>query len=888
VVTPAYQQYLQLKRQHPDCVLFFQLGDFYETFDDDAKTLSTVCDVVLTSRDFGKTGRRPLAGVPVRSADGHLARLVGAGYKVAVVDQVQQTGGPATTLRNSQLAAARAGAGPAPKTERGLFERVVAKIVTPGTVLDPAMLEAKANNYLMSIVTEGKEAGLAYADISTGEFFCMETPVERLETEIERIGPAEILLPDGAECPGASIRPLVTELSTWQYELSSARDAILKQFEVATLEAFGCADSPLAVRAAGGLLAYLRDTQPGSLKLLSPLITVSGERTMTLDAPTRRNLELSRGLRTEGANRAAAGANRAGTLLSVLDLTKTAMGGRLLRRWMFAPLLDLEPLLARQGMVAALYGDAILRANLDGNLAKLADIERILQRVHGGQAGPREVAALRRSLEMVPAILESISGDPDLALLAGRIDACADVAERISKTIFDDPPPVLADGGVIRPGWSSELDGLVASGKDGRAYIASLERRERERTGIASLKVGFNKVFGYYIEISHANISKVPPEYIRKQTLVGAERYITPDMKEVEALVLNSQEKIVELETRLFKELCQRIGEARERIRETAIALAELDVYVSLAETAVRRGYVRPELNEGDEIVIRGGRHPVVETTLEDQSFVPNDTLLSCDEAQLLILTGPNMAGKSIYIRQVALIVLLAQIGSFVPADSATIGIVDRIFTRVGAQDDPTAGQSTFMVEMAETANILHHATSRSLIILDEIGRGTSTYDGLAIARAIVEYIHDHPRLGAKTLFATHYHELSALEGLFPRVRNYRMDVLEDGERVVFLHRVVAGGADRSYGIYVARLAGIPRHVIQRAEEILNELEEKAAISKPAQRDRAAAKAGRQLALLPLEHPLVEQLTSLNVDAMTPLEAMQKLYELQKQARGKR
>jgi DNA mismatch repair protein MutS len=866
-MTPAYRQYLAFKKQYPDCILFFQLGDFYETFDDDAKTVAEICDIVLTSRGFGPNDRRPLAGVPVRSADLYLAKLVAAGRKVVVVDQVERTGGPGTTLRNAQAAAARAGVGPAPKGGKALFERYVSRVVTPGTALDPAMLDAKANNYLVALLPEGEWAGIAAADVSTGEFFCLQVPEDLVAPELERLAPAEIVLPRRAPAP--LVRAAITERDPWQFDLATAREAIFRHFEVATLEPFGCADQPLAARAAGALLAYLSEMGRGTLGKLTKLVTANPERTMTLDAPTRRNLEIAQG-----------GRSGAGSLVGVLDLTRTPMGGRLLRRWLLAPLTDRAAAQARQDIVAALYDNTLLRADVIAGLGRVADLERLAQRIAGGHAGPREVVALRRSLEAIPALAAALAADPRLGVLAARLDPCSAVRDRIAAAIRDDPPAQISDGGVIRPGYSSELDELVEASRDGRAYIAGLERRERERTGIASLKVGFNKVFGYYLEVSHANASRVPAEYIRKQTLVGAERYITPEMKEVEARVLNAQEKILAVETRLYRELCGFIAERIEELRATAAAIAELDVVAALAEVAVRHGYCRPTLDDGDRIEIRAGRHPVVETTLSGERFVPNDLVLSCDDAQIVILTGPNMAGKSVFIRQVALIVLLAQIGAFVPAREARIGMVDRIFTRVGAQDDPSAGQSTFMVEMAETANILHHATRRSLIVFDEVGRGTSTYDGLAIARAIVEHLHDHPRLGAKTLFATHYHELTALERQLPRVRTYRMEVLEEGDRVVFLHRVAPGGADRSYGIYVAKIAGVPRAVVQRAEEILHELEQKAAAAPAGKRP----KGNGQLPLLPVGGSLLEELATLDVDSLTPLEAITRLYELRERA----
>jgi DNA mismatch repair protein MutS len=668
----------------------------------------------------------------------------------------------------------------------------------------------------------------------------------------------------------------VTPYEPWRFNLDTAQRALLEHFGVATLDGFGLAGMPLAVEAAGAIVQYLGETQRAALSQLTQLASYSTSQFMVLDAYTRRNLEIFETTRSRSVK---------GSLLGVLDLTQTAMGGRLLRRWLGQPLLDLTQLTTRQETIQAFYNNTPLRTEVIALLRQVGDLERLANRAGQRIATPRDLVALRHTLAVVPRLQKAIA-DCRLPIADWQIENLPEVAALIAQAIVDDPPATLADGGVIRPGFSAELDGLHAASKNAKQWIAGLERQERTRTGIKNLKVGYNKVFGYYIEVTSSNLAQVPTDYIRKQTLVGAERFITPDLKEYESLVLNAQERIVELETQVFRQVLDQVAAATPRLLATARALAELDVFAALAEVAIRHSYVRPTLDNSEEIRIQAGRHPVVETALTDEPFVPNDTFLSTQDAQLIVLTGPNMAGKSTYLRQVALIVLMAQIGSFVPAEKATIGLVDRIFTRVGAQDDIATGQSTFMVEMVETANILHHATRRSLIVLDEIGRGTSTYDGLAIARAVVEFIHNHPRLGAKTLFATHYHELTELAKVLPRVRNFNVAVAEEGDRVVFLRRIVPGGADRSYGIHVAQLAGLPRSVIHRAEEVLENLEkdEKGRGRRERLRQEMAA---AQLAMFPsAPHPVVEDLQKLDVDSLSPLEALTKLYELQEKAKG--
>lgn len=855
-MTPVRRQYLQIKKQYPGTIVFFRLGDFYETFDEDAKIVSKVCDIVLTSRPVGKNQRVPLAGVPYHAVEGYIAKLIKAGHKVAIVEQVGE------------------------QPMRGLMPREVIRVITPGTVVEPTLLEEKRNNYLTALIIEDNKAGIAYADITTGEFATTQLSREDIEQivieELERLHPAECLIPDTSNPPGGQSTPSpayhFTKYESWRFELGNARQALLDHFGVASLAGYGCEGLPLAVRAAGVIVQYLRETQKAALAQLNDLRTYSTSEFMTLDASTRRNLELTQTIRTGAVK---------GSLLGVLDATVTAMGGRLLRQWLNQPLLDVGKLEQRLDAVEALYRDTPTRTKVIALLKELSDLERLTSRVVQRIAVPRDLVGIRQSLEKVPQIREALLQLRDthpLQTLLSQLDPCEEITSLIGEAIVDDPPATLASGGVIKPGFSAELDGIIAASRDAKNWVANLEQAERKRTGIKNLKVGYNKVFGYYIEVTKSNLDAVPEEYIRKQTLVNAERFITPELKEYESLILNAQERILDIEARIFHEVCDQVAAAAERLLSTARALAHLDVYAALAEVAIRNNYVRPILTDGDEIEIIAGRHPVVELTRREEPFVPNDVHLSPEE-MILIITGPNMSGKSTFLRQVALIVLMAQIGSFVPADEARIGLVDRIFTRIGAQDEIWAGQSTFMVEMIEMANILHHATNRSLLILDEIGRGTSTYDGLSIAWAVVEYIHNHPRLRAKTLYATHYHELTELANLLPRVRNYNVAVAEEGDRVIFLHKIVPGGADRSYGIHVAQLAGLPKTVIHRAEEILKELERDS--RRAPIRPRRIAEI-RQLALFPETNPIIEELKKLDLESMTPLEALNKLYELQR------
>jgi DNA mismatch repair protein MutS len=862
MTTPMREQYLEIKRRYPDAIVLFRLGDFYETFDEDAKVVAQVCDIVLTSRPVSKKQRIPMAGVPHHAVEGYIAKLINAGHKVAIADQVGN------------------------EPVKGLMAREVSRVITPGTVVEPELLEEKRNNYLASLVVEENRAGLAYVDITTGEFATTQFDGGRAHQlarqELARIQPAECLVPEGSMSGvegagfGDESVTVFTPYDSWRFEAGNARRALVEHFGVATLQGYGCEGLPLAIGAAGGIVQYLSEMQRAALDHLDSLFTYSTAEFMTLDPATRRNLELTQTIR---------GRKVEGTLLGVLDATVTPMGARLLHRWLNQPLLSVERLNQRLDAVEALHQRGPLRAELMGLLKGLRDLERLSNRVVQGVVGPRELLTLRQGLEVVPSIRKALAALAEEEDVWGEVleelDPCQDTAELIEQAIDEEAPAVLSSGGVIAPGFSAELDGITSSAREAKQWVAGLESRERKRTEIKSLKVGYNKVFGYYLEVTKPHLDKVPEEYIRKQTLVNSERFITPELKEYETLILNAEERTTDLEAAIFRQVCQQVAGQSSRIMDTARAVAHTDVYLALAEVAATNRYVRPVLTEGGEIEIVAGRHPVVELTQREEPFVPNDLRLASNDGQIIVLTGPNMSGKSTYLRQVALIVLMAQMGSFVPADEARIGVVDRIFTRIGAQDEISAGQSTFMVEMVETANILHHATDRSLLILDEIGRGTSTYDGISIAWAVVEYIHNHPRLRAKTLFATHYHELTELARTLPRVRNYNVAVAEEGDNVVFLRRIVPGGADRSYGIHVAELAGLPKVVIGRAQEILRRLEEGASRVPGA---RAGDVTVQQLPLFNVaSHPVLEELKRLDLTTMSPLEALNRLYSIQQE-----
>jgi len=850
-VTPIRQQYLEIKKNYPNAILFFRLGDFYETFDEDAEITARELDIVLTSRNVAKGVRVPMAGIPYHAVENYLARLIEKGYHVAICEQVGD------------------------QPIKGLFPRKVVRVVTPGTIVEPGLLPGDANNYLAAVVLDDERAAVSYADITTGEFAVTELPLEALRAELVRLRPAEILYPD-QQILQNGLPGHLTPWPAWRFEPGKCEEALLTHFNAATLEGFGLKGHSLATRAAGAIVQYLKETQPEALNLLVALRHYSLNEFMTLDAATRRNLELTETLRS------AQGGERKGSLLGVLDHSVTPMGKRLIHQWVSQPLLNLEKIRQRQEGVQCFFDHGLERAELRAALKPLGDLERLTNRILAGHAQPRDLVALRDTLKRLPAILSILQNLQASSLPTAALDPCEEEYRLLQAAIADDPPATLQNSGIIRPGYSAELDSVIEASRHAREWIAGLEAAERERTGIKTLKVGYNKVFGYYIEISRAAAQQAPREYIRKQTLVNAERFITPEMKEYEALVLNAEERIREIELRLFREVCAQLAKSAGKLLATARALAEVDTLAALAEAAALGGYTRPEVHEGSEIEIREGRHPVVEQSLSGERFVPNDLIFEKGEI-VRVITGPNMSGKSTYLRQAAIIVLMAQMGSFVPAASAKIGLVDRIFTRIGAQDEIHAGQSTFMVEMIETANILHHATARSLLILDEIGRGTSTYDGLSIAWAVIEYIHNHPHLRAKTLFATHYHELTQLAELLPGVRNYNVAVSEADGKVVFLHKIVPGGADKSYGIHVAQLAGLPKPVITRAGEIMAELEKTTGRAV-----KINPHAVQQIALFPETNPLLDELKKLDINSLSPIEALNKLYEWKNKFTGNR
>ncbi|NPV09328.1 MAG: DNA mismatch repair protein MutS [Anaerolineae bacterium] len=864
MTTPMRRQYLDLKRQHPDAILFFRLGDFYETFDADAEVVARVCGITLTSRPVGKDTRVPLAGVPYHSAEGYIARLLQAGYRVAVAEQ-------------------------SPDDDEGsLMQRQVVRVVTPGTITEEGMLSPQSNNYLAALVREGGHLGLAYADISTGEFCVEELPSgdePALRDALARVQPAECVLLQDDSPSWAVIQSMsipATRRESWCISHEHAVELIFSHFGATTLVPFALEDRPAATRAVGLCLLYLAETQPAASRTLAALRMVTRTEHLQLDATAQRTLEL-----TETARSGVAG----GSLLKVLDQTATPMGARLLRRRLLQPLARAEEIERRLDGVDCFFGQDTARSRVREILRQVPDLERLGARLSQGSVTPRSALSIAAACRRVTSLIRvlatadlSLKGEADEA--ARALDDCADVAEAIEAAVAPDAPATLNSPGIIRPGYSAELDRIVERATGARRLLAELEERERQRTGLKALRVGHNNVFGYYLEVPRAQAARVPPDYVRKQTLVSAERYFTEELKTLEADVYGAQERRLALERELWDDLARRLAAHAARLLATSRALAVLDVLTTLAEVARVYGYCRPEVNNSDRIEIREGRHPVVERSLtfHRRSFVPNDTELSNSEEAILILTGPNMAGKSTYLRQVALIVLMAQAGSFVPAAEARIGLVDRIFTRIGAQDELAAGQSTFMVEMIEVASILRQATPRSLVILDEVGRGTSTYDGMAIARAVVEHLHNSPGLGCRTLFATHYHELTDLEQYLPRVRNYNVAVAEESDRVVFLHRIVRGGADRSYGIHVARLAGVPMPVLERAAEVLGVLE--AQTQQPTAPPLLTPSA-RQLGLFSsAADSLVRELAQLPVEAMTPIEALNHLDILRKQARA--
>ena len=803
-LTPAMAQYMRFKEQHPDAILLFRMGDFYETFYDDAVVASQLLGLTLTARNNGRGGSNiPLAGVPHHALDAYLARLIRAGKKVAICEQMEP-----------------------PQKGKKVVHREVVQVVSPGTVLSDELLDQKRNNYLVGIFVAGDQLGMAVADLSTGMFKASERTADDLWETLARMGPAEVLVPESwakdneaefkAQVPGA----LLTQLEDWHFEYRYAYDALKEHFKVASLKGFGCDDLTVGVRAAGGVLCYLHENQKGAVSHMTRLARERTESAMELDLVTQRNLELISTIQD---------GRREGTLFGVLDKTCTPPGARTLRAWLSQPLLAVPRIEARLDAVQALVESPADRDDARTALRRVGDLERLMSKICCNRANPRELVALRRSLEAVVPLRKALRVFQADLLVRARDHGMPDLTELIdliAHTLEDDPPAQTADGGYIRTGYHAELDELRAISSGGRDWVAKLQADEREKTGIASLKVGYNKAFGYYIEVTKVNQDKVPAYFVRKQTLVNAERYITPELKDWEAKILGADERAKDLERDLFAALREKVAEWVEPVQRTALSVATVDVLSALAEVASANDYARPRVDEGVRIDIAEGRHPAVEQLLPGGQFVPNDLTMDGESDQILLITGPNMSGKSTILRQAGLIVLLAQIGSFVPARQARIGVVDRIFTRVGASDNLARGESTFLVEMNEAANILNNATPKSLVLLDEIGRGTSTFDGLSIAWAMTEHLHNAERLRPRTLFATHYHELTELEDLLPRVKNYSVAVREAGDTIAFLHRLVPGGCDHSYGIEVARLAGMPAEMIARAKEILNRLEQ--------------------------------------------------------------
>lgn len=860
-LTPMMQQYMEIKNQHKDKILFFRLGDFYEMFFDDAITASKELEITLTGRDCGQEERAPMCGIPYHAAESYIAKLIEKNYKVAICEQVED-----------------------PALAKGIVKREVIKIVTPGTVTDSSMLDEKNNNYLMSIYADNRHVSISYVDLSTGEFFCTSTEAAELITvknEIARINPAEIVA-------NIEISDIKKQFSSYNlldkryYNLEDCIRRLKRQFGVTNLEGLGI-DNEYLARGAGSILLYLDEIQKVNLSNINYIRNYSISSFMILDQSTRRNLELSETIR---------GKSRKGALLSVIDRTSTAMGGRKLKNWLEKPLLSTTDINNRLDAVDELYHDFLKREEIKEYLKSMYDIERLGTRIALGTANAKDIIAFKHSIRNLPYIKTMLSDCTSTLLceIHNSIDVLQDIYALIEASIIDEPAFTLKEGNLIKEGYLEELDKIREGAINGKRWIAELEQKEKEKTGIKSLKIGFNKVFGYYIDITKANLSSVPEYFIRKQTLANSERYITPELKKLEDMVLGAEDKLIELEYQTFISIRNQIAGHIRRIQQTASCLSDLDCLCSFAEVSQKNGYVKPEINNEDRLIIENGRHPVVEAQNKDLKFVPNNTELDNDENRMLIITGPNMAGKSTYMRQTALITLMAQIGCFVPATRAEIGVVDRIFTRVGASDDLASGQSTFMVEMSELANIINNATSKSLIILDEIGRGTSTFDGLSIAWAVVEYIADKTKLGAKTLFATHYHELTELEDKIEGVKNYCVTVEEKGKDIVFLRKIARGGASGSYGIQVARLAGIPEALLERSNEILSVLEK----SEKTNRTEISVKQRRKKPVLNDYEPnlfnygsfsLAEEIKSLDISNMTPIQALNKLLELQNKAK---
>ncbi len=876
--TPMMQQYLLTKQEYKDCILFYRLGDFYEMFFEDAVIASKELELTLTGKNCGMEERAPMCGVPHHALEGYLNKLVAKGHKVAICEQVED-----------------------PKLAKGIVKREVIRIVTPGTNMDIQALDEGKNNYIMSIAYLGDRYGISLADVSTGDYFVTEVDSERkLMDEIHKSAPAEIICNESFYMSGADLSDLehrlgitIYALEPWYFSDETAKSALREHFKAESLEGLGLADYDCGVIAAGALLRYLYETQKNSLSHISAIRPYSTGKYMLIDSSTRRNLELVETLREK---------QKRGSLLWVLDKTKTAMGARMLRSYVEQPLIDRDAITKRQDAIGELNENVITRDELREYLAPIYDLERLVTKVTYLSANPRDLISFKNSIGMLPHIktlLADFSGE-QLREIFSDLDTLEELHQLIDRSIGEDPPISVRDGGILKDGYSKEVDSYRSAKTEGKTWIAELEAKEREKTGIKNLKIKYNKVFGYYLEVTNSYKNLVPDYFTRKQTLANAERYITPELKELEDMILGAEDKLINLEYELFCEVRDRIAAEVIRIQRTAKAIAKLDVFASLAVTADQNHYCRPKITENGVIDIKGGRHPVVEKMIDNDLFIENDTYLDNGSHRISIITGPNMAGKSTYMRQTALIVLMAQIGSFVPASSADIGIVDRIFTRVGASDDLASGQSTFMVEMTEVANILRNATSHSLLILDEIGRGTSTFDGLSIAWAVVEHISNPKLLGAKTLFATHYHELTELEGKLNNVNNYCIAVKEKGDDIVFLRKIVKGGADKSYGIQVAKLAGVPNTVIERAKEIVEQLiaNDIAAVARGIAVDGSVGRKKKealdevdltQMSLFDTvkDDAIIEELRNVDVGNLTPIEALNKLYELQNKVKNR-
>ena len=863
-VTPMMQQYLDTKAEYKDCILFFRLGDFYEMFFDDARTASRELELTLTGKDCGLSERAPMCGVPYHAVDTYVEKLIERGYKVAICEQMED-----------------------PALAKGLVKRAVTRIITPGTVIEPAMLDEKANNFLLSICFVADRAGLAFADVSTGEFYVHEItqPETTLSDEVARISPMEIICNDQVKlraCLQREMQNASEQPSAW-FQLANATEALCRHFALNDLSPLGLSDEYKAgASAAGALMRYLSETQKNALEHMTSLRIYQGSETMLLDRNTRRNLELTESIR---------GRSRKGSLLWLLDKTSTAMGGRLLRSWIEQPLVDEEKINRRLDAVGEFAQEHVLTMTLAEELQGVYDIERLLSKVAYKSMNARDCLSLCASLQKVPKIRELLREAKSQAVeeIRDSLDTLPELTDLLTRAIHPDAPILITEGGIIRDGYSQMLDEYRAASTSGKQWILELEQKEREETGIRNLRIQYNRVFGYYIEVSKSYYEMVPARYTRKQTLANCERYMTPELKEIEQKIVGAQEQSTRLELQLFTEVREKIAEQIARIQKTAMALKSLDALLSLAKSAIEYHYVRPEMTQDGTLDIVEGRHPVVEQTMSEGGFVPNDTHMNADDCRMCIITGPNMAGKSTYMRQVALIALMAHIGSFVPAKEAKIPVTDRIFTRVGASDDLASGQSTFMVEMSETAYILRNATAKSLVILDEIGRGTSTFDGLAIAWAVVEYLCDKQKSGAKTLFATHYHELSELEGHIDGVQNYCISVKEHGEDVIFLRKIIRGGADKSFGIHVARLAGVPHPVLVRAHEIQARLEvsdiNQNGIGQNILGD-AEKRKDEQVNLFDYRKTeIINELQTLDVMALTPMDAINKLFLLREKAR---